>query len=204
MDRRRAEENNAGDKPNRRPNLILQNLARDACDRTGSCYPATFPVQARDVPVNRLVQAADSVSVPIIFPLVVREHGWRFPRLPSPENFEVMEEHRNFVLSLAGRDARGFRSRFRKKYLIDEDGNLILQLLEKYAQLNTMTDYWLEFSNQNFTEYFKKESAKNVEKARRMTLRYRRSAKGYAKLEQDMVKLNTDSPPRVVTGQREG
>ncbi|KAJ1392834.1 hypothetical protein SESBI_35487, partial [Sesbania bispinosa] len=102
------------------------------------------------------------------------------------QNFEVTEEHKNFVLSLAGRDARGFRSRLRKKYLMDEDGNLILQPPKKYARLSTVTDYWIDFANQSSTEDFKKESAENAERARGMTMRYRKSAKGYAQLEQDM------------------
>ncbi|KAJ1441939.1 hypothetical protein SESBI_01148 [Sesbania bispinosa] len=106
------------------------------------------------------------------------------------QNFEVTEEHKNFVLSLAGRDARGFRSRLRKKYLMVEDGNLILQPPEKYARLSTVTDYWIDFANQSSTEDFKKESAENAERARGMTMRYRKSAKGYAQLQKIWVNKN--------------
>ncbi|KAJ1388058.1 hypothetical protein SESBI_39446 [Sesbania bispinosa] len=110
------------------------------------------------------------------------------------EIFEVTEEHKNFILSFAGRDARAFRSRLRKKFLMDDDGNLILQPPEKYARLNTVANYWMDFVNQSSTEDFKKESKENAEKAKRMTLRYRRSAKGYAQLEQDMENLTQTIP----------
>ncbi|KAJ1420456.1 Papain-like cysteine peptidase superfamily [Sesbania bispinosa] len=128
-------------------------------------------------------------TVPIIYsdwgevPLELKNHIWE----QVQESFEVTEEHKNFILSLAGRDARAFRSRLRKKFLMDDDGNLILQPPEKYARLNTVANYWMDFVNQSSTEDFKKESKENAEKAKRMTLRYRRSAKGYAQLEQDMI-----------------
>ncbi|KAJ1403732.1 putative transposase, Ptta/En/Spm, plant [Sesbania bispinosa] len=82
---------------------------------------------------------------------------------------------------------------------MDEDGNLILQPPEKYARLNTMTDYWIDFTNQSSTEDFKKESAESAERESGMTLRYRKSAKGYAQLEQDMIASsgsNVTSIPR--------
>ncbi|KAJ1443540.1 hypothetical protein SESBI_00118 [Sesbania bispinosa] len=68
-----------------------------------------------------------------------------------------------------------------------EDENLIMYPPKKYAQLNIVTGYWMDFANQSSREDFKKESAENAERARGLTLRYMKSAKGYAQLEQDII-----------------
>ncbi|XP_027337703.1 endoplasmin-like [Abrus precatorius] len=112
----------------------------------------------------------------------IKEHIWD----QVEQTFNVKDEHKDFVLSLAGQDLRAFHTQMRK-YILDKYGNCLSHPREKYHRFITVTDHWIEFVNQSCIEEFKKESEADAIKAKGMLYRYMRSVKVYAQLEQELI-----------------
>ncbi|XP_027343021.1 uncharacterized protein LOC113855588 [Abrus precatorius] len=129
-------------------------------------------------------------------PTNLKDHIWE----QVEETFKVQETNKVFVLALAGRHLHAFRTRMRK-HVFDKDGNCLPHPPEKYQRFITVTDHWNEFVKQSYAEEFKKESEANAARAKGMSYRYRRSSKGYAQLELELIAAsgsNVTSVPRHV------
>ncbi|KAK7293238.1 hypothetical protein RJT34_16101 [Clitoria ternatea] len=106
--------------------------------------------------------------------------------------FEVDQGHKSYVLRTAGRILRNFRSTVRNKN-VDEEGNLVSEPPKNIERLITVANHWDDFCNHSNTEQFKEESKSNRKSAKSMKNRYRRSQRGYAQLEQDLLQYTTTS-----------
>ncbi|KAK7293030.1 hypothetical protein RJT34_15891 [Clitoria ternatea] len=101
------------------------------------------------------------------------------------ECFDIDDSRKKFVLSAAGQSARSFRAKLTKR-AIDEDGNFVTEVPAKYARIIS-EDVWKEFANRCGSEEFKKLSKENAQRAKSVPYKYRKAAKGYAIIEQEML-----------------
>ncbi|XP_020232980.1 uncharacterized protein LOC109813230 [Cajanus cajan] len=117
--------------------------------------------------------------------------------------FNVDVSHKKHVLKVAGKLLRNFRTYLANCYLKDENGNYLdsppIQPPEQYASMIT-EDVWRKFVAKRMDESFQEISKKNKERASHSNkYPYRASRKGYARLEQEMIKKsgsNVTSVPR--------
>ncbi|QCE15197.1 sentrin-specific protease 1 [Vigna unguiculata] len=116
--------------------------------------------------------------------------------------FNVDTCRKNYVLKEAGKLLRTFRTNLANTYLKDENGNYIenppTEPLEKYASMIS-EDVWKDFVAKRMDTSFQEKSLKNKERASHSKYPYRGSRKGYARIEQEMIKelgSNVSNIPR--------
>ncbi|QCE14929.1 putative transposase [Vigna unguiculata] len=116
--------------------------------------------------------------------------------------FNVDTCRKNYVLKEAGKLLRTFRTNLANTYLKDENGNYIenppTEPPEKYASMIS-EDVWKDFVAKRMDTSFQEKSLKNKERASHSKYPYRGSRKGYARLEQEMIKelgSNVSNIPR--------
>ncbi|QCE00789.1 hypothetical protein DEO72_LG7g2080 [Vigna unguiculata] len=123
-----------------------------------------------------------------------------FIRRKKNITFNVDTSRKNYILKEAGKLLRNFRTNLANTYLKDENGNYIenppTQPLENYASMIS-EDIWREFVAKHMDT--RKKPKKNKERASHSKYPYRGSRKGYAHLEQEMIKKlgsNVSNIPR--------
>ncbi|KAI5384717.1 hypothetical protein KIW84_071648 [Lathyrus oleraceus] len=119
-------------------------------------------------------------------------------------NIEDTTIRKKYILQLAGKRHRGWRTFLTNKYLKDKEKNFVEYDPEypvKYAIFITEEE-WVAFVAQRRDENFKKVSATNRERASNPTYAYKKGRLGYARLEEkilDETKSDATSlPPHVL------
>ncbi|GAU42940.1 hypothetical protein TSUD_135320 [Trifolium subterraneum] len=109
--------------------------------------------------------------------------------------YVVGDECRRYVLREAGKLHRRFRTDVRKKYLKDSDGNY-KEHPPRDLHPQITQDHWDSFVARCKTDEFQKLSKENRERALDPEYLYRGSRKGYARIEDEMIKEGRgDEPP---------
>ncbi|GAU44156.1 hypothetical protein TSUD_399780 [Trifolium subterraneum] len=101
--------------------------------------------------------------------------------------YVVGDEHKKFVMQEAGKLHRAWRTNVRKVFLIDENGNIKEHPPSDYPEI--LQEHWDIFVARTQSAAFQKLSKENRKRALNPQYRYRKSRKGYARLEYDMEKL---------------
>jgi len=102
--------------------------------------------------------------------------------------FEIPDDRKRYILSLAGKRYRGWKAFLTNTYLKDKDGNFLEEAPgrpKKYEIFIGEKD-WAEFVNQR-DEAFRKRSATNSARASKPAYPYKKGRMGYARLEDKLV-----------------
>ena len=102
--------------------------------------------------------------------------------------FEIPDERKSYILSLAGKRYRGWKSFLTNTYLKDKDGKFLEEAPGRPTKYATFIDEadWAEFVKQR-DEAFQKKSATNSERASKPAYPYKKGRLGYARLEGKIV-----------------
>src|SRR3954465_7382981 len=102
--------------------------------------------------------------------------------------FDIPDERRRYILSLAGKRYRGWKAFLTNNYLKDKDGNFLEEAPgrpKKYVIFIDEED-WVEFVKQR-DEDFRKRSVTNSARASKPAYPYKKGRMGYARLEDKIV-----------------
>src|SRR3954466_11617461 len=102
--------------------------------------------------------------------------------------FDIPDERRRYMLSLAGKRYRGWKAFLTNNYLKDKDGNFLEEAPGRPLKYKTFIDEedWVKFVNQR-DEDFRKRSVTNSAKASKPAYPYKKGRMGYARLEDKIV-----------------
>ncbi|XP_058725492.1 uncharacterized protein LOC131596766 [Vicia villosa] len=102
--------------------------------------------------------------------------------------FDIPDERKKYILSLAGKRYRGWKAFLTNNYLKDKDGNFLEEAPGRPLKYKIFIDEedWVKFVNQR-DEAFRKRSVTNSARASKPAYPYKKGRMGYARLEDKIL-----------------